>query len=162
MIWLTRNLARDERGTSIVEMALMMPFLATFVIGMSDLARAYSTKLQLEQAAYRAIERVQQYQSTQATYVLLKNEAVAAANDAGFTDVTASNVTVNWWLECDGVVQSDYNTGCSGSQVQARWINVDVVKTFTPRFTPISFNRWMGSNADGTFTLHGKAGLRTQ
>jgi hypothetical protein len=23
-------------------------------------------------------------------------------------------------------------------------------------------NRWPGSNADGTYTLHGRAGLRTQ
>jgi Flp pilus assembly protein TadG len=157
-----KALCRNERGASTIELALLMPVLATIVIAMSDLSRAYSTKLELEQAAYRAVERVQQYQSTEATFTLLKNEAVSAANDAGFTDVTASNVTVNWWLECDGVRQASYDTTCSGSAVFARWIQVDVQKTFRPSFTPISFNRWLGSNADGSFTLHGKSGLRTQ
>lgn len=158
-----RMLRRDEQGASIIELALIMPFLATIVIAMGDLSRAYSTKLQLEQAAYRAVERVQQYQSTEATYALLKNEAVSAANDEGFTDVTASNVNVTWWLECNGVRQGNYDTTCPGiSDVYGRWIQVDVNRTFRPSFTPISFNRWMGSNADGSFTLHGKAGLRTQ
>ena len=162
MMMFTRNLARDESGAAIIEMALMMPFLAMIVIGMADLTRAYSTKLQLEQAAYRAIERVQQYQSTEATYSLLKTEAVSAANDAGFSDVTASNVAVSWWLECNGVKQSNYDSVCSGSATYARWIQVDVTRNFTPSFTPIGFNRWLGSNTDGSFTLHGKSGLRTQ
>ena len=155
-------LCRNERGASTIELALVMPFLATIVIAMGDLSRAYSTKLQLEQAAYRAVERVQQYQITEATYSLLSTEAVSAANDSGFSDVTASNVAVTWWLECDGVRQASYDTTCSGSAVYARWIQVDINKTFRPSFTPISFNRWLGSNADGSFTLHGKAGLRTQ
>jgi len=157
-----RTLARNERGASTIELALLMPFLATIVIGMGDLSRAYSTKLQLEQAAYRAVERVQQYQSTEATYNLLKNEAVAAAADSGFTDVTASNVTVNFWLECNGVRQTNYDTTCSTGQTYGRWIQVDVTKTFTPSFSPVAFSRWMGSNANGSFTLHGKSGLRTQ
>jgi Flp pilus assembly protein TadG len=155
------HLVRDERGASIIELALMMPILATIVIAMGDLSRAYSTKLQLEQAAYRAIERVQQYQSTEATYSLLTTEAVSAAHDAGFSDVTASNVSVQWTLECNGV-ETSYDTSCTGGATQMRWIRVDVTKTFTPSFTPISFNRWLGSNSDGTYTLHGKAGLRTQ
>ncbi len=50
---------RDERGTSIIEMALAAPLLATFLIGMVDLSRAYSAKLQVEQAAQRTIEMVQ-------------------------------------------------------------------------------------------------------
>ena len=162
MTVINRTLARNERGASTIELALLMPFLATIVIAMGDLSRAYSTKLQLEQAAYRAIERVTQYQSTQAPSDLIKNEAVAAATDAGFTDVTASNVTVNFWLECNGVRQTNYDSTCSSGQVYGRWIQVDVTKTFTPSFSPVAFSRWMGSNANGSFTLHGKSGLRTQ
>ena len=162
MMTLVRNLARDERGASIIELALVAPILATIVLAMGDLSRAYSTKLQLEQAAYRSIERVQQYQSTEATYDLLDNEAVAAAQASGFTDVTDSNVHVTWWLECNGVTQSNYDSGCSGGQTQARWISVDITRDFMPSFSPMSFNRWLGSNSNGSFTLHGKAGLRTQ
>jgi Flp pilus assembly protein TadG len=154
-----RSIGRDERGASLIEMGLLLPVLSTVVIGAADISRAYSQKLILEQAAYRAIEKVQQYQSSESTYNTLQNDVVAAANSAGFTDVTTSSVTIDFWLECDGVRQSTYDTSCSSSQTPGRFITVDVVHKFAPMFAS---SRWPGSNSDGTFTLHGKAGLRTQ
>ena len=149
------SLARDDSGASIIEMALLMPFLASMVIGVTDISRAYSSKLKLEQAAYRAIEKVQQYRDTGDTYSTLANEASAAASDSGFT---GSTVTIDFWLECDGTRQADYETSCpSGSP--ARWVTVDIATSFTPTFPS---SKWPGSNADGTYTLHGLAGLRTQ
>ena len=159
MMRLTKSLLRDERGTSIVEMGLLVPVLATVVIGVADVSRAYSQKLILEQAAYRAIEKVQQYQSTESTYDTLKNDVVAASNSAGFTDVTASNVTVDYWLECGGVRQTNYDTSCSTAPATARWISIDVTHNFTPMFAS---SKWPGSNTDGSYTLHGRAALRTQ
>ena len=53
------RLARDDRGASIVELALVVPIMGSLLIGMVDLSRAYSHKLKLEQAAQRAIEKVQ-------------------------------------------------------------------------------------------------------
>ena len=159
---MTRNrkpLAQDESGASIIEMALLLPFLASMVVGVADISRAYSQKLILEQAAYRAIEKVQQYQASQSTLTALQNEVVSAANDAGFTDVTTSNVTIDFWLECNGARQTTYNMNCSTGQTQARWISVDVTHNFTPMFAS---SRWPGSNSNGSYTLHGRAGLRTQ
>ena len=158
MTFLSR-LRSDERGASVIELALVLPFFGSLIIGVADISRAYSQKLLLEQAAYRAIEKVQQYQSNVSTYNTLKNEAVAAATAAGFTDVTASNVTIDFWLECNGVRQSTYETNCSTTTGTARWITIDVTHSFTPMFAS---RRWPGSNADGTYTLHGRAGLRTQ
>jgi len=83
MIRHIKNLARDERGASLIEMGLMLPILASLLIGMVDISRAYSAKLQLEQSAYRAIEKVQQYQTTQSTYSTLRSEAATAARAAG-------------------------------------------------------------------------------
>lgn len=154
-----RQLASDESGASIVEMALVLPFLATVVIGVADISRAYSQKLLLEQSAYRAIEKVQQYQSSESTYDTLKNDVIAGATTAGFTDVTASNVTVDFWLECSGVRQASYDSSCSTAPVTARWISVDVTHSYTPMFAS---SKWPGSNANGTYTLHGRASLRTQ
>jgi Flp pilus assembly protein TadG len=153
------RLARDERGASIIELALLLPVLSTIVIGVADISRAYSQKLIHEQAAYRAIEKVQQYQASQSTLTALQNEVVSAANDAGFTDVTTSNVTIDFWLECNGARQTTYNMNCSSGQTQARWISVDVTHNFTPMFAS---SRWPGSNSNGSYTLHGRAGLRTQ
>jgi len=159
MIRQFQSLARDEGGASIIEMGLMLPILASLLIGMVDISRAYSAKLQLEQSAYRAIEKVQQYNTTESTYDTLRSEAGSAARAAGFTSVTDSDVAIDYWLECNGSRQANYDTVCTGGQTYARWITVDITAKFTPMF---SSSRWPGSNTDGTYTLHGKAGLRTQ
>ena len=159
MIRRVEPLARDERGAALIEMALALPVLAGLLIGMVDISRAYSAKLQLEQSAYRAIEKVQQYNTTASTYNTLQTEAASAAQAAGFTTVTASDVTIDFWLECNGARAADYNSSCAPNESYARWVTVDIAGTFTPMFAS---RRWPGANANGTFTLHGKAGLRTQ
>jgi len=156
MIRLPTRLARDDRAAAIVELALIMPFFAAMVVGVADITRAYSAKLKLEQAAYRSIEKVQQYRDTTSTYSTISAEATAAATAAGFTSPT---VTIDYWLECNGTRQTNYNTACTGGQTENRWIQVDIAGKFTPMFAT---SRWPGSNADGTYTLHGKAGLRTK
>jgi Flp pilus assembly protein TadG len=148
-----RNIARDERATSTIELAMVMPFFAALIIGVVDLSRGFSTKLQLEQAAYRSIEKVQQYYTTESTYSTLQTEAATAAG------VPTSNVTIDYWLECNGVRQTVYDSTCPSGQTYARWISVDIQNSFTPMF---SSRAWPGANPDGTFTLHGKAALRTQ
>lgn len=159
MISKLKSLVRDEGGASIIEMGLMLPILASLLIGFIDISRAYSAKLQLEQAAYRAVENVQQYNATESTYDTIKTEAAAAANASGFSGVTTDDVTIDYWLECNGTRQANYDTVCSGSQVYARFLTVDVTAKFTPMFAS---SKWPGSNGDGTYTLHGQAGLRTQ
>ncbi|HYU95393.1 MAG TPA: TadE/TadG family type IV pilus assembly protein [Sphingomicrobium sp.] len=154
-----KSLARDENGASLIEMGLALPILSSLLIGMVDISRAYSAKLQLEQAAYRAIEKVQQYNTTASTYDTLKSEASAAARASGFASATDSDVTIDFWLECNGARAADYNSVCPGSQTYARWVTIDIQGTFTPMFAS---RRWPGANSNGTFTLHGKAGLRTQ
>ena len=155
MIRRITDLARDERGTSIIEMAFVVPVFATLLLGVVDVSRAYSEQLQLEQAAYRAVEKVQQYQSSNSTVDTLKTEAATAA---GIT-ATTSNPNITYTLYCDGVAQTNYNTTCGSGVTYIRQVNVKLTKTFTPLFPS---NKWPGSNHDGTYTLHAEAGLRTQ
>ena len=147
------RLAQDERGASIVELALVAPVMASLLIGMVDLSRAYSHKLKLEQAAQRAIEKVQQYQTTTSTYGTLQTEAAAAAG------VPTSNVVIDFWLECDGTRAANYVSVCTSGQTFGRWVSVEITGPFSPMFRS---RRWPGANTDGTFTLTGKAGMRTQ
>ena len=147
------RLVQDERGASIIELALVAPILASLLIGMVDISRAYSHKLKLEQAAQRAIEKIQQYQTTTSTYGTLQAEAAAAAG------VPTSNVTIDFWLECNGTRAADYNSVCPSGQTYGRWVDVSITGTFSPMFRS---RRWPGANSDGTFTLLGKAGMRTQ
>lgn len=150
---LVRSFAADERGASVIELALVMPVLASMLIGMVDISRAYSAKLQLEQAAYRAVEKVQQYQTTESTYSTLYTEAATAAG------VATSAVTVDYWLECNGTRQAVYDSVCPSGQAYTRYVTVSIQKMFTPMFGSRYFPR---ANANGTYTLTGRAGLRTQ
>ena len=154
-----RILAADERGTSLIEMALATPILAACLMGMVDLSRAYSEKLQLEQATQRAIEKVMNRQTSSTSYNTLKSEAVSAAHDAGYAEVTTSDVTVDFWLECSGTRMSNYDSSCTSGQTYARYINIAIQRKFTPYFGTQYFP---GANSDGTFTIRADAGIRTQ
>ena len=147
------RLARDDRGASIVELALVVPIMGSLLIGMVDLSRAYSYKLKLEQSAQRAIEKVQAYQTSTSTYTTLQSEAATAAG------VPTSNVTIDFWLECDGTRASNYESVCTSGQTYARWVTVSVQGTFTPMFRSKYYPR---ANSNGTFTITGKTGMRTQ
>lgn len=159
MIQKLRNLSADDRGTALIEMALATPIFAAVLMGMVDLSRAYSERLQLEQATQRAIEKVFNNQTDGTSYNTLKAEAVSAAQDAGYTTVTTSNVTIDYWLECNGARQTNYSDNCPDGQLYARYINVAITKRFAPIFGTRYFP---GANADGTFTLKSDAGIRTQ
>lgn len=163
MIDILGKLKRDQRGATIIELALAAPFLAAMVIGMSDLSRGYSEKLEIEQVAQRAIEKAMQgMQGDDSTDIFktLRSEAAAAAG------VPESAVTVRYWLECNGVSQNtspssmekDYEKVCPSGQVYARYLNVRIAKSYSPMFS----TKWAGANADGTYTLIGEAGLRVQ
>ena len=153
MIKKLRNLAADDRGTALIELALAVPILAAALIGMVDLSRAYSEKLKLEQAAQRAIERVMNRQTSSSSYNTLTSEAMAAAG------VDAADVTIDFWLECNGARQSNYDSSCTSGQAYARYLTVAVQKDFIPSFGTRFFP---GANSDGTFTISSEAGIRTQ
>jgi Flp pilus assembly protein TadG len=159
------NILTDERGTSLIEMAFVIPVFAAMAVGMSDIALAYSGKLQLEQAAQRSIEKVQQYQSTSSTYDLLDSEAAAAARDAGFTSAADTDVTTDYWLECNGVRQGNgtagngYSADCDSGVTYSRYIKITISQKYTPKFASKIFPY---ANADGTYTIQGSAAIRTQ
>ncbi len=159
MIRKLRNLFADDRGTSLIELALAAPIFMAVLMGMVDLSRAYSEKLQLEQATQRAIEKVFNNQTQSTSYNTLKAEAVSAAHDAGYTSVTTTDVTIDYWLECNGARQTNYDDKCPDGQVYARYLNVAIQKKFVPNFGTKYFP---GANSDGTFTLKADAGIRTQ
>ncbi|MCY7339576.1 MAG: pilus assembly protein [Sphingomonas bacterium] len=146
------TLRHDKRGAAAIELALIAPILATMVVGVVDLSRGYSMKLQLEQAAQRAIEKVMNGQANTSTAAALKTEAATVAG------VAESAVAVDFWLECNGTRAGDYNTVCTPGQTYARFMSVAITKTFTPMFA----KKWAGANTDGTYTIVGRTGVRIQ
>jgi Flp pilus assembly protein TadG len=152
VLGLLSALRRDGRGAAAIEVAMIAPILATMTVGLVDLSRGYSMKLQLEQASQRSIEKVMNGQATTTTAAALKTEAATVAG------VAESAVVVDFWLECAGTRAASYSTVCTSGQTYSRWMSVQITKSFTPMFA----TRWAGANADGTFTVVGRTGVRIQ
>ena len=146
------SLKANQRGAAIIETGFIAPILAAMVVGMVQLGQGFSTKLQLEQASQRAIEKVMNGQADKTTAAALKTEAATVAG------VPEANVTVDFWLECDGTRQSSYDAVCSTGQAYRRYLSVAITKSFTP----ILSARFAGANADGSYTLSGVTLVRTQ
>lgn len=151
------HLKRDERGASIIELAMTAPFFAALLIGIVDMSRAYSMKLKLEQSAQRAIEKIEQQHTVQPSYTAYATEAATAATAAGYPGSVA---TPDYWLECNGVRQSSTVGPCSGStDTYARYVTITVSNTYTPLFPS---RAWPGADAQGNIALSGTAGIRVQ
>lgn len=147
------SITGDNRGAITVELALAAPILAALLIGLIDISTLYSDKLRLEQVAQRTIEKVQQTTFKTSDETTLETEAEAAAGSGSDADVT-------YWLECNGVVQtgsSAYTGTCPNGQTIARYMQIDITKNYST----IILAQFAGAGSGGTYTLHGKAGLRT-
>lgn len=157
------RLRRNEYGASIIELALTAPFMAALVVGMTDLARAYSLKLLLEQSAQRTIEQVEQQKTVVTNYnTALSTEAASAMTDAGYG--TGNTITPDSWLECstDGTTwtrQTDFNGSCGASDTTARYVSVNISRSFVPMFAT---RAWPGADANGNIPVTGYAEVRVQ
>jgi Flp pilus assembly protein TadG len=154
---LLSGLRDDKQGAAVIELALAAPVLAALVIGITDLARAYSYKLLLEQVAARTIEKVEQQRSvsTSSYNTSLVSEAQSAMADAGYPDTTNSHYTANSWVECSTngttwTLTNSFTTDCA-SGTQARYASIQITETFTPMFS------WHGN-----ITVTGYAEVRMQ
>ncbi|HEX8061615.1 MAG TPA: TadE/TadG family type IV pilus assembly protein [Allosphingosinicella sp.] len=130
------TLARDQRGTSLIEFGFLAPFLALLTMGVIDLSRGLAERFALQQAVNRGLELVQarpavaSAKSADVDYSFVKTE-VAAAADVEDPD---TQVTVTRWLECDGGDPLDVNATCADGQDTARYIRVRVTKDFKGEF----------------------------
>jgi len=172
MIRLVKRLGRATRGAATIELALVAPILATMVMGVSDISIAYGKKLQLEQAAQRAIEKVAQTTGEATPEDTIKIEAKCQYNGTnddgtcktaplGATNVlvgaeVTQGVVVEYSLKCNGVA-TVYTLDCAAGQTEVRYISASVSDTYTPMF-PVKF----GTQADGSYHLVGVAGVRVQ
>ena len=123
------HLARDERGTSLIEFGFMAPILAVLTMGIIDLSRGFAERFARQQAVARSLELVQARPAlaaataTDASYQFAVDEAKKAAG----TDAT---VTMSRWLECDGVEAAKVTDTCPEGQDTARYLRISISKNF--------------------------------
>jgi len=147
------SLLASECGNSLIEMALVAPVLGALLLGTIDVSRAYSIRVDLEQAAHRAIEMEQVKDYVESDNAGIKSEAESAAG-------SGSTATVTDWLQCGtDVTKLNFTSSCASGDASARFLQVSIAKSFTPLFTNSVFAH---RNPDGTVSLTAKAGIRVQ
>lgn len=146
------KLLSNDRGSATIELAFIAPILATLVIGVIDLSMAFSHKLQLEQAAQRALEKVKLTTTVQTVDATLKAEAATAAG------VSADQVTVTYILECDGVGVDDYAADCAAGEVETRYLEIEIADSYEPVIDPDVIGL---PNTDGKLPMTVTTGVRT-
>nr|WP_294848308.1 TadE family protein [uncultured Sphingomonas sp.] len=160
MIRAIKQICAEKRGVATIELALVAPVLAVMVIGVSDISNAYGRKLQLEQAAQRAMERVAQTTGENTPADTIKNEAVCQFNGLNpdntcqTAPLTVDDVVVTYSLKCNGVV-TDYSTDCASGQTEVRYISTTVTYNYAPMFA-----MKIGAHSDGMYHLVATAGVR--
>ena len=127
------SLARDERGTSLVEFGFFAPVLAVLAMGVIDLSRGIAERFALQQAVNRGLELVQarpasaSATATDLDYSFAQAEAQRAAGPG-------ATVTMTRWLECNGVEQPEVTGTCPAGQDPARYLRLRITKDFDADF----------------------------
>ncbi|WP_114228774.1 MULTISPECIES: TadE/TadG family type IV pilus assembly protein [Sphingomonas] len=160
MARLISALRRSEQGTAVLELGLAIPLVFVLLLGMIDIGKGFSMKLQLEQVAQRSVEKVMNGQADRSQLAAIKTEAATAAG----VDPTA--VTTSAWLECSpssgGTVTFNYYPNdagpCANGQISRRYLAVSINKSFSPMF---KFS-WAGVDSNGNYNLTGATSVRTQ
>ena len=156
------TLWREQRGAAIIELAIVAPVIALMTVGVVDLSNGFSSKLRLEQAAQRSIEKVMQTTGITSVEDTIINEAVCQVNGTNANGscktapITAANVTVTHRLECDGVLSGAAD--CADTEVASRWVQVTIWDEYEPLF-PVHFS---GIDTGGKYRLEASAGIRTE
>lgn len=146
-----RRLRTDRSGASILETTLIAPVLVALACGATDMAMCYARKLALQGAASRVMEYAVAAGLNSNTFTTtLQNEGATAAG------VSASNVTIDVWLECDGVRQSSYSGSCSGSTSPARYSSATISDTYNWMFSAL----WGLAGQPTTVPISGYAEVR--
>lgn len=156
---LNSHIGLSEQGTAVLELGLAIPLVFVLLLGMIDLGKGFSVKLQLEQVAQRSVEKVMNGQADRSQLDAIKNEAATAAG------VDPSAVTTSAWLECSpsggGTPTYNYYPNDAGpcvSGIARRYLSVSIRKSFSPMF---QFS-WAGVDANGNYNLTGATSVRTQ
>ena len=156
------TLWRATRGAAIIELAIVAPVIALMTVGVVDLSNGFSSKLLLEQAAQRSIEKVMQTTGITSVEDTIANEAICQVNGTNANGscktapITAANVTVTHRLECNGVLSA--NVDCAPGEVSSKWVQVTIWDDYEPLF-PVHFS---GIDDGGKYRIQASAGMRTE
>jgi Flp pilus assembly protein TadG len=121
----------SQRGSMLVECALLMPVLLIFMIGMLDYSRVFLTAISVASAAQAGAEYGSSRSSAFTDYTGMQN---AAARDAA--QLSSFTATASQYCSCSpgGTSVSCSTTICSGYGSPAKYVKVQTTSTFHTLF----------------------------
>jgi len=146
---------KSERGASLVEIALLLPFLGLLLLGVIDFGRAFYLSIEVQNAAEAAaLYGAQNITDTTG----IENAAVNdAANVPG---MSTSSVTVTTGCECSNGTSSQ--SPCPGTPPTCPANVVNFVQVTTSATYKPWFSSWMIPGLPSPITLNGSAKVRQQ
>jgi Flp pilus assembly protein TadG len=145
---------RSSRGQSLVEMALILPFLLAFAGAATDFARAYQASMTIESAARNAAEYVASH-SLNATAALTDAKRVVCLESTvapGFTPGTGLNPNENCTSPVVTITGFAVTTVASGDQMGS--VHVRATLPFNTLFPyPLLPHDGWTLQADSTYSV---------
>ena len=146
---LLRALLRAQRGTSTIELALVLPVLGVLSLGAIDFAMAFGMKLQ-----------VQQYAQSGADFVVASGASVPTtdavkAEVATVSGLAPTKITVTKFTECNQVKVVIFNLCPGASDTKISYMTIEVQDTYTPMLNIEGFADFVS-----TTTLKGRTTVR--
>jgi Flp pilus assembly protein TadG len=139
-----RNRSKDERGGSLVEMAIALPVLVLLLLGAAEFAMIEYAGIEVSNAAMAGV----QYGAQDPTYAGDTTGISTAAQDDA-PNITLGQTTVSKACVCsNGSASTCLPTDCSGSNIET-FLTVQTLATYSP------IVRLPG--LPSSFTLHGQA-----
>lgn len=125
-----KRCAEDERGASVLEMALLLPVLLLVLVGLIDFGRAYYLSTEVSAAASAGA-----LYGSQNTTAAQDTTGIATAARSGAPNVSGLTVpTISLVCECSGSTASVScsSPGCSSSSHLIEWLTVGTSATYKP------------------------------
>ena len=129
-----RKLGSDERGVSVVELGLVAPVLALMIAGIIDLSQGLAQRFAMQQAVNRSLELVLAAPPPGDPDEADLDYSYVAAEAAAVAEVSADQVTLDRWLQCDEERMEEYTASCDEGEDTARYLGLAVEKTFHGNF----------------------------
>jgi Flp pilus assembly protein TadG len=145
----TSLLGRSERGSSLVELALMLPVLGLLLFGAIDFARGYYLSIEVTNAAHAGA----QFGVQNASVAGMQNAATSDAADVAGSDVPGMTASAIYGCECpDGTDQVPNCSSSPGCANAVNYVQVTTNATYTPLIP------WPG--VPSSIPLQGQATMR--
>lgn len=141
----------DQRGTAVLETAVILPVLLMIVLGFIDLTMGFTYHFKLQQYAQSGADMLVANFEDQLTDSEIKTEM------ASLTGLPQSAIEVTRIVECDHVAVNP-DEGCASSgQVEINYITIVVTDTFEPILGNIGLTNYIGATR-----LRGKTTVRVR